>query len=132
MVELSRHGVDSLLGLSVVIVMIGEGLLSVQVLAERPEAIQIHVGAELQRQTGHHHPRAEPHRLQALRSPEAGQALEVLWVEEYGPRGAVKVLDGVEGPQGHGRIVAVGERRQEDQGVAVATQTLHEGSATLQ
>lgn len=130
-VKLSWHGMYCLFTLPVVIVVVGERLASVGVLVEGPEPVKVHVGTELQRQASHNHARAEPYGPQALCPPEACQALEVLWVEEDGPGGTVKVLDGVEGPERHRCVVTIGEGRQEHQGVAVAMQTLHKRSTAF-
>lgn len=131
-VKLGGHGVNFLLGLPVIVVVVSEGLvLIVGVLAEGPEAIEVHVAAQLQRQAGHDEARAEADGPEALRAPEAGQAHQVLGVEEDGPRGAPKVLQGVEGAQRHRRVVAVREGGEEDQGVAERAETLHEGPSPL-
>lgn len=129
-VELGRHGVELGFSLSVVVVVVGELAVVVRVAAEGPEAVQVHVLAQLHRQAGHDDAAAEPHRPQALRAPEVGQFLEVVGVEEDGPDGAVEVLHGVGRPQGDGSVVAVGEGRKQQQGVAVDLQTLREGTAT--
>lgn len=60
--ELHRHGVEPLLSLYVIIVVVLQGAESVRVVAEGPEAVQVHVAAELQRQAGHDQAAAEPHR----------------------------------------------------------------------
>ena len=106
-VKLSGHGMDFLLGLPVVIVVVCEGLVAVRVLAERPESVEVHVGAQLQRQAGHDEARAEADRAQALGAPEAGQAGQVVRAEEDGSRRTPEVLQGVDGTQGHRRVVAV-------------------------
>lgn len=129
-VKLSRHGVEFRLGLSVVVVVVSQSMESMWVIAEGPEPVEMHVGTELQRQTGHDYAGAEPHCSQALGAPEDGQTLEVLRVEEDRSCGAFKVLNGVDGPQGHGSIVAEGEGGNEQQGVAVGTQTFHKWTAT--
>ena len=122
---------DFLLGLPVVIVVVCEGLVAVRVLAERPESVEVHVGAQLQRQAGHDEARAEADRAQALGAPEAGQAGQVVRAEEDGSRRTPEVLQGVDGTQGHRRVVAVWEGGEEDQGVAVGTEALHERPPAL-
>lgn len=51
--KLHWHGVELLLSLYVVIVVVLQGAESVRVVAEGPEAVQVHVAAEFQRQAGH-------------------------------------------------------------------------------
>lgn len=125
-VELGRHGVEFLFSLYVVVVVVLQGTVSVRVGAERPESIQMHIGAQLQSQADHDQAAAEPYRPHAFGTPEDGQILQVLWVKENGPGGASEVLDGVQGPQGHRSVGAIGEGGNEQQGVAVGAQTLHE------
>lgn len=124
--KLHRHGMELLFGLYVIVVVVLQGAESVRVVAEGPEAIQVHVAAELQRQAGHDQAAAGPDRTQTFGAPEDGEFLEVLGVEKDGPGGASKVFNGVKGPQGHGSVVAIGEGGNQQQGVAIATQTLYE------
>lgn len=128
--KLGRHGVEHLLGLHVVVVVVGERVRPVRVGAEGPEAVQVHVGAHLQRQADHDQAGAHAHGPQALRAPELGQLMQVVGVEEDQPGGTAEVLDGVEGPHGHGRVEAVGEGGHEQHGVAVGAQALHERTPT--
>lgn len=106
--KLGGHGVD-LGGTFVVVVVVRERLRSVRVSAERPEPVEVDVIAKLQRQTRHDQPSAEASGSQALRSPERGESVEVLWVEEDGVDRAVEILDGVKGTHGKGSVVAIGE-----------------------
>lgn len=129
-VELNRHGVESRFSFSVVVVVVGQSVESVWVIAEGPEPVKMHVGAELQRQTSHDYTGAEPRCFQALGAPKDGQTLEVLGVEEDGSCGAFEVLNGVDDPQGHRSVEAEGEGGKKQQGVAVATQTFHKWTAT--
>lgn len=129
-VELGRHGVEFGFSRPVVVVVVGQGVEVVWVIAERPEAVQVHVLADLHRQTGHDDATAEPHRSQALRAPEVSQSLEVVGVKEDRPDGASEVLDGVESPHGDRSVVAVREGRKEQQGVVVDLQTFHKWTAT--
>lgn len=75
MVKLSGHGVHRLLTLPVVVVMVGEGLVSVGVFIKGPEPVEMHIGAQLQRQASHDESCAEAYRSQALALPEARQTL---------------------------------------------------------
>ncbi len=102
---------------------------SLWVIAEGPESIQMHIGTEFQRQASHDYASAKSHCSKALGAPEGGQTLEVLRVKEDRSCGAFKVLNGVDGPQGHRSVVAVGEGRKEQQGVAIGAQTLHKWMA---
>lgn len=124
-VKLSWHGVESLFSLSVIVVVVSQGLEVMWVITEGPEPIQMHVGTEFQRHASHDYAGAEPHCSEALGAPEERQFLKVLRVEEDGLDWAFKVLHGVEGPQGHRSVLAIGEGGKEQQGVAIATQTLH-------
>lgn len=127
--KLSWHVVKFLFSLSVIVVVVLQGTESMWVSAEGPEPVQVHISTEFQRQASHDDAAAEPHCAQALGAPEEGQTLEVLGVKEDRSGGAFKVLNGVGGPQGHGSVVAIGEGGNEQQGVAIDVQTLHERTA---
>lgn len=125
-VKLGRHGVEFLFSLYVVVVVVPQFMASMRVGAERPESVQMHIGTQLQSQADHDQAAAKPYRSYTFGTPEDGQILEVIWVKENRPGGAFEVLDGVQGPQGHRSVVAIGEGGNEQQGVAVGAQTLHE------
>lgn len=129
-VELSRHGMEFLFCLSVIVVVVGQGVEAIWVMIEGPESIQMHIITDFQRQASHDYASAEPHCSQALGTPEDGQTLEVCRVEEDWPGGAFKVLNAVVGPHGNRSVVAIGEGRKEQQGVAIAAQALHKWSST--
>lgn len=128
-VELGRHGVQLGLHLPVVVVVVCQFVEVERVRAEGPEAVEVHVGAQLQRQARHDDARAEAHLFEALAAPEGGQVLEVIRVEEDGLGGAPEVLHGVGGAQGHGSVGGEGEGGDEDEGVAVGPEALDEGTA---
>lgn len=129
-VKLSRHGVEFRFSLSVIVVVVSQGMESMWVITERPEPVQMHIVTAFQRKASHDYAGAEPHCSQTLGAPEEGQTLDVAGVEENGPGGAFKVLNGVDSPQAHRCVVSEGEGGKEQQGVAVATQTLHKWTAT--
>ena len=60
-VKLSRHGVKFCFSLSVVVVVVGQGMESMWVITEGPEPVQMHVGTVFERQASHDNAGAEPH-----------------------------------------------------------------------
>lgn len=128
--KLLWHEVEIHVRFLVIVVVVCQVCEVVRVNAEGPESVQVHVLAQLQRQAHHHEAGAEPWCLQATRAPEQGHTLKVDGVQENGLDGASKVLDGVESPQGNGRVRAEGEGGKQQQGAAVVAQLFYKHAAT--
>lgn len=78
--KLSWHGMEYLFRLSIIVVVVSQGLESMWVIAEGPEPVQMHIGTLFQRHAGHDQTGAGPECSEALGLPEEGQILEILWV----------------------------------------------------
>lgn len=116
--------------LSVIIVVIRQGVESMRVIAEGPEAVQVHVGTGFQRHAGHHYASGQSFWVQALGTPEECQILKVLGIEKDRTSRVFKVLHGVENPHGQRSVEAVGEGGKKNHGVSIGVEFLHKWTAT--
>lgn len=124
--DLAGHGVEAGPGLDVVVVVVHDEDAG-GVHGEGPEAVEVHLLAELQGGRGQHDAAGQPLGPHALEGPEALHAQQVLRVEEVHVAPRVEVVHHVLDAEGDVGVVRVVEGRENHRAVAVGLEHLEEG-----